>query len=342
MSLIISHASALELFERCRCERRDVSRRLFLPASVAAGPRLDDAGGALARARSPRAEDVERALSLTGLALPLHVMVASAGERFCCEGVRCHVWRGTLPDAALTCLAPGIYACMPTVALAQMAEGTDIVSLALAMSMTCGTFARGTDGTLACNLTRACTIAEVVRYGEHLAAEKIRGARRLLDAAGMAVEGANSPAESRAAMMLATSRRRGGFGLSGLSLNQVVELNERGARILGRQTMRPDILLPSGDACEFDSKTWHASELAHERDALRREALSASGYSPHTITSGLAHDLRGFSMLAAELARRQGTRCRPPSEGMLEARADLHERLFPRGAVPGFGGHAQG
>lgn len=348
MELVISHESALELFERRRFERLGDERIPYLPSRGLGATEIQEA---LAGSRSPRSEEIARVLRLTGLSLPLHVSVARAAERFTGRGITCHVWRAPVSEGALMRVAPGVLAFTPPWTLAQIAQDADVVTLALEACLVCGTFARRNardvrpddDGerSLLCNLPRVCRVEEIVELAERLMAARIRGGRRLAEAAACALDGSNSPAESRVAMLLSASRRRGGFGLRGLRLNEPVELDETGASLLGRRTMRPDILLPSGDACEFDSKTWHATEDAHERDALRREALSASGYVPHTITSGQVRDLRLLSALAAQLAKRQGMRCRPPSERMLEARAMLHRALFPFGSLPLFGGHAR-
>lgn len=298
--------------------------------------------------RSPRTDDILRALRLLGIPRPLHILVPRDVERPFCSIARCHVWRHEIPEGLLVKVAPALFVCAPQLALLQCALGADSADITKIAYPLCGTYAcvsRGTVGekALVANLDQVMDVSTLMLFAEKAQAQGVRGSAKLMRALRFVVDGSNSPAESAVAQMMVTSRRMGGFGLKGLELNVPIKLSEEGRKIARWHTLRPDGFFREIDeGFDFDSKTWHASERAHERDADRRAAFAMSGVTVQSLTSSQAYDLEKFELIAEGFARKLYPRRPAPSDGMLEARRTLHELLFPSGrAWLGHAGHVR-
>lgn len=81
-------------------------------------------------------------------------------------------------------------------------------------------------------------------------------------------------------------------------------------------------------ALEYDSDRWHLDALSHGRDARRREALGAAGYSVHALTNEQVRDYDHLSAFMDNLAREMGRHRGKASALMLVRRRDAYDRLL--------------
>lgn len=345
-ALVVGFQSALEYWQICRAEAHGLDRGVSLHMGVPAG--LADIEEIRPTLRSPRTDDVLRALRLLGVGRPLHILVPRVEDAFRSSLARSHVWRHGIPEGMLYTVAPALHVCSPQIALLQCASRLEQVEITKAAYPLCGTYATIPGGAqfgsgLVAGLDQVMDVAALRVFAEKACAQRIEGSAKLMGALRFVVDGSNSPAESAVAQMMVTSRRLGGFGLKGLELNVPVKLSEEGRKIVRWHTLRPDGLLREiGEGFDFDSKTWHASERAHERDADRRAAFAMSGITVQSLTSSQAYDLEKFEVIAEGFARKLYPRRPAPSDDMLEVRCALHERLFPAGCMRlGHAGHVR-
>lgn len=346
--LIIGFESAFDLWRLWRADRVDrATGARLVSRSCCPESDLRQIEDSL---RSPMASESIRALRATGLPRPLTVVAPSARERFVCSVANSRVWSHAIPDGNLTQVAPGILVCSPYVALLQMSSSLDYAHLAQLAYELCGTYVlapvneHGATKAI-CNLEQRFDAEGLRTLAERWREMDIRGAARLSGVLKDVLNCSNSPAESALALMFVAPRAKGGFGLRDLALNQPVELSDAGRNIMYRGAIRPDGLFASiGEAYELDTKTWHDSPLAHEKDSDRRAALAVSGTTTHSITSAQAYSLDKLTVIGEGFARRLGLNQAPANKRMLDRRRELHAQLFPKGTGSqlAFGGHLAG
>lgn len=343
-ALVIGFESALDYWLLCRLESHELDKGLSLcmgsPVGLAG---MEEIRSSL---RSPRTDDVVRALRLLGVPRPLHILAADGAKLFRSSLTCGHVWRHGIPEGMLYEVAPALFVCSPQMALLQCASRKGRADIARIAYPLCGTYASmrrntGLGLALAAGLEQVMGVTELRLFAEKARAQRIEGSAKLVEALRCVVEGSNSPAESAVAQMMATSRRLGGFGLKGLELNAPVKLSEEGRKVARWHTLRPDGLFRAiGEGFDFDSKTWHSSVQARERDADRRAAFALSGIVVQSLTSGQAYDLEKLEAIAEGFERKLCPGRRAPSAAMLEARRALHGLLFPSGREwLGYAGH---
>ena len=294
-------------------------------------PSLDSCGPSHSDVLLELGERAKRAAEECLVETPLDVVVASPSERHCCELVRDHVWAGEVDLAATEYVSGAGLVCDPCTTFVQLGRELDVVDLARVAHELVGTYVLmpWSDEGCRADVDQLTNLEELGHSAQRAAEAGVRGARRALEALAVTTENSNSPLETDIAILLKTSRAKGGFGLGGFEMNPKVRLSLEGQLIMGRTDIRPDFAWPGTDlVLEYDSDRWHTTPEAHERDSRRRAAYIASGRTPLDLTHGMLHDYEALCSLMDELERRLGIVRSPINASMAAKRERLLERVL--------------
>lgn len=303
--------------------------------AASGAPQVGEAHLASAHLRPPRANDTtyaclcELAAELR-IPVPLCLAAQEALQRRNSRLASYVVWRDRGMEGDVEWVAPDFGVCRVPLALAQVCAKEPLVDALLATLEFCGTYLMAPAAEAGfVNTKRAkATVGDLAAWLEARWAQLPPSARRMESVLRFAQDGSNSPAESKVYSFLTLDRSCGGLGISGIRLNQTLELGPVARSILGYERMRPDFYLPgAGIAGEYKSKRFHPEET-WTNDDRRMDALAAEGLATFSLNNERVRSLKELSAVGAMIARRQNLRRNAPSPEQLKARRALHARLF--------------
>lgn len=276
MTYVTSHTTALE-----------VMRLADAPRLLAAAEPLDIPDG-----KAPTKSEVDRWLGSRSigrlLSQPVQLLVADAGGSRDNEVFRSHVLSGDLPAGSFLRVGADLAVPCPELLVLQMARLATPLELVLLIEELCGTYAvqpADPSGMLQRKepLTSRARILEFVdKLNRPPAAAKVR------EACSLAFDASGSPMESRLALRIAWPRRKGGYNVPILSMNEDLEVARIWRGLEESHVRRPDILfsLPRDGApgyCLDYHGEVHGRDGRAEEDAVRANELLAFGLQPFAI-----------------------------------------------------------
>lgn len=294
MSVYFTHQSALAFWRRYR------EFRHCRPAEV----RVDRYGGDTPSLMEVR-DAAQGVLPSNG---EIHVSVPDEARRVGAQGVTRHRWHRGGERGSYVRVRRGVYVSTPTMLFLDLASCLCLEHLIELGYELCGGFAyRQTGGFFSCGPLVAP--AALVRFAG--AATCRRGRKKAVHAASLVLGGAASPREVHAAMLLSLPPRLGGYGLRRPELNGAVTLDEEGWRVLGKRSLRCDLLWrQAGLALEYESDQFHAGLPAYVADSKRRNVLKRAGIDVVTLTNAEVKSEAAMDGLSIGLARALGQRIR--------------------------------
>lgn len=263
-------------------------------------------------------------------AVPVEVLVSSAGARRRRPELRCHTWSGPLFPGALCRVATGpedepLHVVSPALHFLLRCRELSAAQATLLGFQLCGTYGLRPDLETGFEKRLPQTNVGALRQAVASLEPGDPGVRVARTAVARLVDGAASPRESGFAAFLVTTRRAGGAGLPAPRLNHEVRLGGRARTHLPeRRTIRYDFYWPSHRlACEYDSSWWHDDPERRGTDDQRRLAARAMGddliglaratLSTPTMTEAAVDEItlalqrrRPRPLSAASRARREG------------------------------------
>lgn len=276
MTYVISHTTALEAM-----------RLADAPRLLAAAEPLD-----IPDAKAPTRSAAERWLESSSmgrlLSRPVQLLVADAGGSRDNEVFRSRVLRSELPAGSFRRIGENLAVPCPELLVLQMARLATPLELVLLIEELCGTYAvqpADPSGMLQRKepLTSRSRILEFVdKLNRPPAAAKVR------EACSLAFDASGSPMESRLALRIAWPRRKGGYNVPILSMNEDLEVERIWRGLEESHVRRPDILfsLPHdgvpGYCLDYHSGV-HGRDGRAEEDAVRANELLAFGLQPFAI-----------------------------------------------------------
>ena len=205
----------------------------------------------------------------------VHLMVSSSADRRSLKGAVYLLHSGTVPARSFARAAGQVYVVCPELLFIQMAQKLSLVELLELGYELCGTY-RMTRERPTYGVEPLTSVSKLKAYIQR--AEGVRGRKIARCAVQWIADGSASPAETALAIVFKLPYRKGGFGLGGFVMNPELELNEEAARILGRDTIRPDLYWAEArHPAEYDSPLFHSSREQAEYDERRRNAYDAMG-----------------------------------------------------------------
>lgn len=280
------------------------------------------------RVTSLRIEEISRAVRSPG---PFDVLVGATRNRRSSNGIRCHLWRGPIPDGLLVPLSRDVYLCAPELVFLQLADSLSPVELQLYAYEICGSYTYVADGPLASETSlhddvRAITtpdrLRDVVALASHL---------RGLDVSRFVVRhvhaGSRSPMESQLAMLLDYPLGLGGFACGPMVMDYRIDLSPQAQLIAAREFLVADIFVPSAMTDVEYQGGHHGRSAQRSRDDARTNALLFDGVIEHRVWRENLYDERFLEGIARMIHRRSGVKTRAPSRKGALRRASLLREL---------------
>ena len=290
---------------------------------------------------------------------PLDILACARGQYHTSALLRPHLWTGDIPSGGRVHLADDIWMATPELILQQFAAHSSLTQLVMMGDELCGSFAvysppplireclqriherRGipkiagweplVDGKG--NLTNLwsrpplATPQTILRFAEMSDAR--RGRLRLQQAAALMREGAASPFEVRAGILLGFPRRLGGEGFEDFTFNHKVTLSREGRLLAQRQFCMCDLFWEEGNLdLECQSTVVHQEERSFLSDSDRCAALSYMGINVLPITYAQLRDAQRFAALTKTIARFLGTHPRKKTDTQAQRAEELHKEIM--------------
>lgn len=308
MDIVISHISALEYWRLVGQGGVRVPQKPSRAALPRTSSRVTVANGSESRI----------------LSRPVHCLCATKQKNPIESAVVLHHQRATLPSGAVRVISPCVGIVSPEVALMQVAMSVSFAELVGLMCEFCGSFSIADDAPHGMFPRAPLTSVRRIRWF----ADNVRGAagaELFRTAASHVLDRSRSPAETAAALLLSLPRARGGYGLRGARLNQVVQLAPRAKRTAGIGRLEPDIIWPEKRVCvEYDSYDFHREEGRIANDARRKNALVHSDLRVITLTKLQLGSRMEMDKVAKQVSAGVGKRWRAPDyQKQIALRNDL-------------------
>lgn len=252
------------------------------------------------------ATEAGRIAASYGLSLPLNVQITEKSSRRHTAAVSSRLLAiPTSPQFYL--LEPGVFVASPELALFDLAASMGEGELLLAGCELCGLYSPDPGSGALLERPQLAQKRLLQQLSEQMAGA--RGAKRARFVASAVLERSRSPRESQLALLLSLPCTQGGYGLPQPLLNHPVELSSAAAAIYGRPLCECDLLFKEANLAVFyDSEDTHLSVKQQHNDALRHNALSASGIAELSVTNSQIRSLRRMDALASVVAAACGKR----------------------------------
>ncbi len=294
----ISHSSALEFWRREQAKiatRGNVDFAGHLPATMCDASAI-------------------RESSLLGLTKPLHILVGNDTLRKSTANLHCHIDSGHFPKGSFVQLKNGILISSPELCIVQMAKELSLAELTALIFELCGTYRiNPTDIERGFRDDSPLTNIEKIRQFTLSTTGHI-GLKSTRNSLKFAVEGSASPMETILTMLLTLPYRLGGYSLPIPKLNYPVEtLSMRGkpkAKPKICDLFWPDKLID----VEYDSAFYHTQAERIDKDAARRNALTATGIVVVTVTKQQIINAQKFRTLVGVLSKLLDRRLKMPKD----------------------------
>lgn len=247
----------------------------------------------------------------------LDVCVSEQAGRHVAAAARVHFMGGAYPPGSFCRMADGTLLTSPELTFLQLARLLDDVWLVTYGYELCGYYARGEEGFCSCPaLTSVARIGRYLDRLERVRAERgqgmppgIRRARRVL---GWVLDGAASPEEAIASMVLTLPRKRGGFGLPPGRLNRAVPLSTEVARLFGIDSFVCDASW-EGRRVAFEYQGWQHKIRSRQTVDLRKgNVLMSDDWTLVQANRAILSSQELMEEVAATLSRALGVQWEPP------------------------------
>jgi len=337
MDCIVSHQSALEFWRNASAKEALAGKKLRITSLPVATFDVDDL----------------RVENFWNLAAPLHVLIGSANARKTTQSLHCHVGTGEYPGGSFIRMDSGMTVCSPELCFLQMGGELSLVDLVKLGFEFCGSYRlneAGTNGKGFRGDEPLTSVARLVSYAKR--ATWIKGRANALRALSFIIDSSASPMETILTMLLTLPYRLGGFGLPKPMLNYRIEtplrtdkssadspviatIGPTGIRTASsnasadKLTYYCDLYWPHAKvALEYDSDFYHTGSYRIEKDAIRRNALTAAGVAVVTASRRQVVDKDKLRELAEKLSKLLGKRLKCEAESFPYLRAKLLEQLM--------------
>ena len=290
---------------------------------------------------------------------PIDIIVHARRQYHTSSLLRPHLWTGDVPLGGRIHLTDDIWMATPELILQQFAANASLAQLVMMGDELCGSFAvysppplireclqriherRGipkiagweplVDGkgklTNLWSRPPLATPQTILHFAELSGAR--RGRLRLQQAAALMREGAASPFEVRAGILLGFPRRLGGEGFADFTFNHKVALSREGRLLAQRQFCMCDLFWEEGNLdLECQSAVIHQEERSFLSDSDRCAALNYMGINVLPITYAQLRDAQRFAALTKTIARFLGTHPRKKTDTQEQRTEELRREVM--------------
>ena len=186
-----------------------------------------------------------------------------------------HVAHAPLPSNAFITYSSSVAIASPEYCFLRLATELPLPSLAKLGCMLCGSFVFDEDGSLVERVCRATTARRLKTFVKKAAG--VRGVKKAMRALSWVRDGAASPAEVDAMLLLCLPLQLGGYSFELPELNGRITLSTKAQNMLGYDTCFCDLLWKSPRAAlEYNSRAFHSGFEKTSRDEMRRAAIEST------------------------------------------------------------------
>ncbi len=172
------------------------------------------------------------------------------------------------------------------------------------------------------------TPKQIIAYAK--SSNHMHGSAKAIRAAKYVLDSSNSPMETKLAIILGLSIRRGGYGLSGIEMNGAVNLSKRGRALMGVAEICGDLAWRKKKlVVEYNSKAVHNNDIVFYNDANRVTSFKDSGWQCIVVTPNNIKTFAAIENIAGVIRNQLKM---PAKKDLLEAykkqRKEVYEKLF--------------
>ena len=154
------------------------------------------------------------------------------------------------------------------------------------------------------------------------------GGEVVVRALGCTLEGAASPAEVRALLLLCADTYLGGEGWPKPLLNVRIEYPEEARRLAGARSCVADSLWPGGNILEIHGEAFHADREGFRSGFGRTAALESMGYTVAELTYAQLADYDQLETILPVIGGKFGYRLKRRTSAFIKRHRRLHRELF--------------
>lgn len=259
---------------------------------------------------------------------PVELLVPRRSRRKAVGGVVLHSFDAEPPTGCLLEISRMLCVVSPELCFIQMAQNLRFEELLKVAFELCGYYSLDSDsdrGIKRCMpLTSRARILALTRK-----MTPARGLVKARKAALLVADGCASPREAALFALLCFPVRLGGCGLPRAQMNREIKLNKSAAAAFGTAIYVGDMVWPDSRVIvEYDGLADHSEIGRIARDAGRRDALAAEGYTVFVVTNRQICDSEQFSVIAKAVAKAIGYKLRIRDASFEEKSAQLREAFL--------------
>ncbi len=312
--ICLSHRSALEAWRRYRIRRSSDDAVLFGPN--APDPKRDFPSVVFqsvplsACSIEEVAECAKEIQRVKHEDAPVDLLVPRDSRRRVVEGAVLHSIETPLPSKSLLSISEGLCLVSPEFCFVQMAQILSVGELARIAFEFCGCYVLDESRDRGMRRCQPLTSRErLLAFIEKM--PPLRGLPKARIVAGLVADRCASPREAALFALLCFPVKEGGFGIPVAQVNKEIALSKRSSRVFGSSFYVGDLVWPEAKVIvEYDGLLDHAARGRIARDAGRRDALVAEGYTVFVVTDRQISDATLFQGIAKAVARRIGYKLR--------------------------------
>lgn len=259
----------------------------------------------------------------------IDLVVADAASRGRSKQAANHIWQLPERSNCFLRLGSGVFLSTPEFAFIQAAKDCTFIELAKLGFELCGTYRIDQAASIgfrnAGPLTSANGIAKML---EKIPGRTPKSAERVLT---LIRDGSASPMETCLALILGLPTRYGGYGLGMPEMNAKVSIPAKHSKRITHDAYHCDLYWPECRvSVEYNSREFHMSEQAIERDTSRINDLKVAGIEAIAITRAHVADPEKLDAIAHALAKLMGKRMRTNYADIKTRRKALRKQLFSK------------
>ena len=314
MTVFISHQSALEYWRTHRALPHSNTQqrcRVTLPQNP------------------PTTEQTK----LTGLSLPLHILLREPNNRWASKTMRQHAFTGKTPEGCFMSTEEGLFVSSPEFCFLQLSGQMTLHRLIELGYELCGSYSMPAPGDS--NVPeRGFHLRQPLTSTKKLAVFAARmpgssGHKKAMRALRYLLDGSASPMETKLSILLTLPYKLGGYGLIRPKLNSRINPSRIAILSSGKEYYVCDLFWPDHDlAVEYDSELFHTGLTHITADSKKRNALTMMGVTIITVTKQQLYSSMEFDKVARALANRLRKRLVFKNPDFAVAQRELRKQLL--------------
>ncbi|MCL2529448.1 MAG: endonuclease domain-containing protein [Coriobacteriia bacterium] len=314
MKLFICHESALEYWRQRRA----------LP---------ENSADRRCRVVLPKGATPVASLALSGLEVPVHILLARPGNRRKPTIETQHVYSGETPIGSFMNVGEDFGVSSPEFCFLQMAERLTLIELVELGYELCGVYSLpllGDKNVPKKGFYNRQALTSAKKLEAFLESTKgARGHKKAERALRYLLDGSASPMETKLAIFLTLPYKLGGFGFSPPKLNRQVKLVKSARKYFKKDYYVCDLFWPeTKTAVEYDSDFCHTGSERIADDSNRRSALNLMGVNVVSVTRQQLFSPVGFEGVVRVISKHLEKRLRFEENSFAAEHRKLRNQLL--------------